>query len=309
MNIYKNIINIANYHINDEIIKEYMNLLDKLRELKNDTDYNDFFCLVDAKSCYYFYAPNVALQIIRNVKTNKDYGNPFTEESCNKIINNEIINKYAEVSTKVNELVIGITKRIFVSLDEFATSEENYIYNRCSDELGYLGFGKIIQNFSNSNNVLENYEKERGKIIHDAKFIFPFAILKSGLYQDFENKVQFKEIVRNYENFNIILTIINIILFSCLSNKIVNIGKSEINILKIKRKENVKKITFLINNAFFLVEFPIIIELEGEIYFRLNKHIKFENKKVEIICEYFSINFEKMDSLLNFSINNLSILL
>ena len=60
MNIYKNIINIANYHINDEIIKEYMNLLDKLRELKNDTDYNNFFCLVDAKSCYYFYAPNVA---------------------------------------------------------------------------------------------------------------------------------------------------------------------------------------------------------------------------------------------------------
>lgn len=309
MNIYKNIINIANYHINDEIIKEYMNLLDKLRELKNDTDYNDFFCLVDAKSCYYFYAPNVALQIIRKVKENKDYGNPFTEESCNKIIDNEIINKYAEVSTKVNELVIGITKRIFVSLDELATSEENYIYNRCSDELGYLGFGKIIQNFSNSNNVLENYEKERGKIIHDAKFIFPFAILKNGLYQDFENKVQFKEIVRNYENFNIILTIINIILFSCLSNKIVNIGKSEINILKIKRKENVKKITFLINNAFFLVEFPIIIELEGEIYFRLNKHIKFENKKVETICEYFSINFEKMDSLLNFSINNLSILL
>ena len=88
-----------------------------------------------------------------------------------------------------------------------------------------------------------------------------------------------------------------------------NIEKSEINILKIKRKENVKKITFLINNAFFLVEFPIIIELEGEIYFRLSKHIKFENKKVEIICEYFNINFEKMDSLFNFSINNLSILL
>lgn len=310
MNIYKNIINVADYYTKDNgIIKEYIDLSDKLQELKNDINYNEFFCLVDANSSYYFYAPNVALQIIKNAKENKDFGDFFIEDHCNKIINNEIINKYVEASTKVNELVIDITKKIFVSLDELATSEENYIYNRCSDELGYIGFGKLIQNFSNSGKVLEDYDKEREKIIHGAKFIFPIAILKSGLYQEFEKKDVYKDVIRNYENFNIMLTIINIILFSCLCNKIIEVKKSDIKILNSKRKENVHKIEFILNTVTLLINSPFIIVLENELYFVLSKTIKFEKGKTETTCECFNINFDKKDSLFDFSINNLSIIL
>lgn len=310
MNIYKNIINIANYYTKDnKIIREYIDLSNKLQELKSDMNYYTFFGLIDANSSYYFFAPNVALQIIKNIKEKKDFKELFTESNCNRIINNEIINKYVETSTKVNELVIDITKKIFVSLDESTTSEENYIYNRCSDELGYIGFGKLIQNFSNSGKLLEDYDKEREKIIHGAKFIFPIAILKNGLYQEFEKKDEYKDVIRNYENFNIMLTIINTLLFSCLCNKIIEFKKSDIKILSSKRKENVYKIEFMLNNATLLINSPFVIMIENELYFMLSKTIKFEKGKTETTCECFNINFEKKDSLFNFSINNLSIIL
>lgn len=310
MNIYKNIINIANYYTKDnKIIKEYIDLSNKLQELKKDINYYAFFGLVDANSSYYFFAPNVALQIIKNIKEKKDFKEPFTESNCNKIIKNEIINKYVETTTKVNELVGNITKKIFVSLDEAITSEKNYIYNRCSDELGYIGFGKLIQNFSNFGKLLENYDKEREKVIHGAKFIFPITILKNGLYQEFERKDEYKEVIRNYENFNIMLTIINTILFSCLCDKIIELKKSDIKILSSKRKENVYKMEFILNNDNLLINSPFIIIIENELYFVLSKRIKFENGKAEITCESFNINFEKKDSLFNFSINNLSIIL
>lgn len=310
MNIYKNIINVANYYKTDNnIINKHIELSSKVQELKSDMSYYTFFGLVDANSSYYFYAPNVALQIIKNVKEKKDYKDFFNEENCNKIIDNKLIKKYVESSTKVNELIINITKKIFVSLEESTTSEENYIYNRCSDELGYIGFGKLIQNFSNSGKLLNDYDKEREKIIHGAKFTFPIEILKSGLYQEYETKAEYKEIVRNYENFNVMLTIINIVLFSFLCNKILELKKEDIKIINSKRKENVQKLEFSLNNSNLLINNPFLILIEKELYFMLSTTIKFEKGKTETTCECFNINFEQKDSLFNFSINNLSIIL
>ena len=310
MNIYKHIMNVAEYSKKDNnVINEYLDLSNKLEELRNDMNYYTFFGLIDANSSYYFYAPNVALQIIENVKQKKDYENFFTEENCKRIINNELINKFVESSTKVNELIIKITKKIFLSLEESMNSEENYIYNKCSDELGYIGFGKLIQNFSNKGKFLNDYDKEREKIIHGAKFVFPIQILKNGLYQDFEAKEEYKEVVRNYENFNIMLTIINIILFSYLCNKILELKKSDYNVLKEKKKNNVQKLEIQLDNSFFLVNSPFVIIIEGKIYFMLSKTIKWEKGKTEITCECFNINFDEKDSLLDFSVNNLSILL
>ena len=69
MNIYKNIINVANYYKTDNnMINKHIELSSKVQELKSDMSYYTFFGLVDANSSYYFYAPNVALQIIKNVK-------------------------------------------------------------------------------------------------------------------------------------------------------------------------------------------------------------------------------------------------
>ena len=74
MNIYKHIINVAEYSKKDNnMINEYLDLSDKLEELRNDMNYYTFFGLVDAKSSYYFYAPNIALQIIKDVHKKKDY--------------------------------------------------------------------------------------------------------------------------------------------------------------------------------------------------------------------------------------------
>lgn len=310
MNIYKNIINVAEYSKKDNnVINEYLDLSNKLEKLRNDMNYYAFFGLVDAKSSYYFYAPNVALQIIENVHKKKDYKDFFTKENCNRIINNELIKKFVESSTKVNELIINITKKIFLSLEESTNSEENYIYNKCSEELGYIGFGKLIKNFSNKSKFLDNYDKEREKIIHGANFIFPIQILKNGLYQDFEAMVEYKETVRNYENFNIMLTIINILLFSYLGGKILNLKKGDYSILSSKKKNNVQKLEILLNNAIFLVKSPFVFTIEENLYFMLSKTIKYEKGKTEISCECFNINFDEKDSLLNFSINNLSILL
>ena len=310
MNIYKNIINVAEYSKKDNnVINEYLDLSNKLEKLRNDMNYYAFFGLVDAKSSYYFYAPNVALQIIENVHKKKDYKDFFTKENCNRIINNELIKKFVESSTKVNELIINITKKIILSLEESTNSEENYIYNKCSEELGYIGFGKLIKNFSNKGKFLDNYDKEREKIIHGANFIFPIQILKNGLYQDFEAMVEYKETVRNYENFNIMLTIINILLFSYLGGKILNLKKGDYSILSSKKKNNVQKLEILLNNAIFLVKSPFVFTIEENLYFMLSKTIKYEKGKTEISCECFNINFDEKDSLLNFSINNLSILL
>jgi len=310
MNIYKHIMNVAEYSKKDNnVINEYLVLSNKLEELRNDMNYYTFFGLVDANSNYYFYAPNVALQIIENIQQKKDYENFFTEESCKRIIENELIQKFVKSSTKVNELIINITKKIFLSLEESMNSEENYIYNKCSDELGYIGFGKLIQNFSNKGNFLSNYNKDREKIIQEAKFVFPIQILKNGLYQTFEAREEYKEVVKNYENFNIMLTIINIILFSYLCNKILELKKNDYNVLNSKKKNNVQKLEIQLDNSFFLVNSPFVIILEEKIYFMLSKTIKWEKGKTEITCECFNINFDEKDSLLNFSINNLSILL
>lgn len=310
MNIYKHIINVAEYSKKDNnIINEYLDLSDKLEELRNDMNYYTFFGLVDAKSSYYFYAPNIALQIIKDVHKKKNYKDLFTEENCNRIINNDLIKKFVESSTKVNELIINITKKIFLSLEESTNSEENYIYNKCSDELGYIGFGKLIKNFSNKGKFLDNYDKEREKIIHGANFIFPIQILKNGLYQDFEAREDYKEVVRNYENFNIMLTIINIILFSYLCDKIIELKKSDYSILNSKKKNNVQKLEIQLNNLIFLANSPFVIIIEEKIYFMLSKNIKLEKGKTEVTYECFNINFDEKDSLLNFSINNLSILL
>ena len=70
-----------------------------------------------------------------------------------------------------------------------------------------------------------------------------------------------------------------------------------------------QKLEILLNNAIFLVKSPFVFTIEENLYFMLSKTIKYEKGKTEISCECFNINFDEKDSLLNFSINNLSILL
>ena len=129
------------------------------------------------------------------------------------------------------------------------------------------------------------------------------------MYQEYETKAEYKEIVRNYENFNIMLTIINIVLFSFLCNKILELKKEDIKIINSKRKENVQKLKFSLNNTNLLINSPFLILIEKELYFMLSTTIKIEKGKTETTCECFNINFDQKDSLFNFSINNLSIIL
>lgn len=308
MNIYKLIIDVSNYYKKDNnLIKKYNKISNEVYELRNDAKYYSFFGLIDSYKSYYFFAPNISLQIIKNLlKQNKH--DVISKEECELIIQNKSIKEYVEISNEINNMTIEITKRILVSFDDSSNSEENYSYNKCADELGFIGFGKLLHKFSNSGKLLSEYDCERSKIIHESAFVFPIEILKNGLYQKYENKSEYIEIVKSYENFNIMLTIINILLFTNLCNKLIDIS-NDVEILSTSQKNNVKRITIKSKKIELLNGYPYVVIIKDKIYFVLSKTINFGNGNFDITCNCFTINFDKKDSLLNFSIDNLSVLI
>lgn len=306
MNIYNCIIDVAKYYCKNKNVKEYLIATENVYKLRNDMTYYAFFDILERFSVSYFYAPNIAMQFIEKVIKNKDYKNGITEEMCIEIRNNKVIKKYVELSTKINTLVLEIVKSILTSLDERKSSEEEYVFNKCSDEIGYIGFSSLVRTFIPAMNTISEYEKERNKIVNASMYLFPYEILRSGLYQE-SLKNGNSEIIKCYENFNIILTILNILMYACICDRVCVLKKEDIKIFNSKRKNNVHMLKFEYDDILGIIHRPIVYVIEGEVLFFIRYTYNLMNNKST--CEVFSIDFDKKDSLFNFSIDSLSILL
>lgn len=305
MNLYNYIIEIINnYKKESLILKDYYDIKEEIMELKKDFIYSSFFQLSDRYTRNCFYAPNIAFQIYNQIERKKEYNDFISRESCRKILSNEVIKKYVDLSTKINTEIIEKTQNILSPFDKPKNSKDNYLYNRLDDELGYLGFGKILNNYASCKDNIEEYIMERNKYIKEGEFIFPYNIISMDYFIEKLEKNR-NNIFNSFENFNIILSIINTLFYAILDDKILCLEKSNIKILKTKNKNNVKTLTFSTSSLEFLLGFPLIIKIEDDIFFTRKTSTQLVGKN-ETTCTCIKLDFSEKNSLSNFSILDLS---
>lgn len=308
MNLYNYIINLIKYKCeNEKIFIEYSKNKKEVDELKYSTEYEVFFRLIEKYTGHYFFAPNVAYQIIENVIKEEKYSNIFLEEQCKLIVNNKIIIKFVEISTKLSSIINEELKKMYLLDAEYNNSEEKYLYNKLFDELCYLGIGKIISNIIVNNQLILKYEKEREKYIKSSFFIFPFEILMNGFYEKQISNNQ--ETLKLYENFLLFITIFQYVSYAYLNERIYIAKKDEIRVVKSIKKDCVHLLDFKVDFIIPLFEVPLIYEVDNELYFYQSLEMELENKYFNTQCNTFSIYLKNKDSLNEFSINALKILL
>lgn len=306
MNLYNYIIEIVdNYKKDSLILKEYYDIKNEIKELKNDFTYSLFFQLADSYVNNYFYAPNIALQIY-NQKHQKKEGYEFlSEENCKRVISNETIKKYVELSTKLNQDIFREINKMLSPFDIPKNSKDNYLYNKFYDELGYLGFGKVLSNYVCCKKDIDDYILERNKYIKEGEFIFPYKIISIDYFSNKLVENNRNNIFNSFESINMILSIINILFYAILDNKIIFLEKNDIKILKTKNKSNVKTIKFTTSNIDFLFGFPLIIKIDDDIFFTQETSIQL-GKTNETTCKCIKIDFSERESLAIFSVLDLS---
>ncbi len=306
MNLYNYIIEIINnYKKESLILKDYYDIKDEIIELKKDFTYSSFFQLSNRYTRNCFYAPNIALQIYNQIVQKKEYNDFISRENCRKILSNESIKKYVNLSTKINTEIIEKTQNILSPFDKQKNSKDNYLYNKLYDELGYIGFGRILNNYASCKDNIEEYIMERNKYIKEGEFIFPYDIISIDYFIDKLEKNNRNNIFNYFERFNIILSIINTLFYAILDDKILCLEKSNIKILKMKNKNNVKTLTFSTSNPEFLFEFPLVIKIDEDIFFTRKTSTQLMGKN-ETTCTCIKIDFSEENSLSNFSILDLS---
>ena len=306
MNLYNYIIEIVNnYKKESLVLKDYYNIKNEIIELRNDFIYSMFFQLADGYANNYFYAPNIALQLYNQKYQKKEYDDFISEESCKKIISNETIKKYVNLSTKLNEEIFEEIKKMLSPFDIPKNSKENYLYNKFYDELGYLGFGKILNNYASCKESIDEYILERNKYIKEGEFIFPYKIIVIDYFSNKLEENNRNNIFNSFENFNMIFSIIHIIFYAILDSKIIALEKNNIKILKTKNKSNVKTIKFTTSNLDFLFGFPLIVKIDDDIFFCQETSIQLGAKN-ETTCKCIKIDFSERESLSCFSVLDLS---
>lgn len=305
MNLYNYIIEIINnYKKESLILKDYYDIKEEIMELKKDFIYSSFFQLSDRYTRNCFYAPNIAFQIYNQIEQKGEYNDFISRENCRKILSNETIKKYVDLSTKVNTEIIEKIPNILSPFDKPKNSKDNYLYNKLDDELGYIGFGRILNNYASCKDNIEEYIMERNKYIKEGEFILPYNIISIDFFIDKLGKNR-DDIFNSFENFNIILSIINILFYAILDDKILYLEKNNIKILKTKNKNNVKTLTFSTSNIEFLLGFPLIIKIEDDIFFTRKTSTQLVGKN-ETTCTCIKLDFSEKNSLSNFSILDLS---
>lgn len=308
MNIYNYIINLMKYKLENEIIFiEYSKIKKEVDELKYSSEYEVFFRLIEKYTGHYFFAPNVAFQIIENVIKEKKYNNVYLENQCELIVNNKKIKKFVDISTKINTIINEELQKIYSLDTKYNNSEENYLYNKLFNELCYLGIGKIINNIIVNNQLILKYEKEREKYIKSSFFIFPFEILRNGFYDKQVSKNQIA--LKLYENFLLFITIFQYVSYAYLNGRIYIIKKDDIRVVKSVKKDSVHLFDFKVNTIIPLFEAPLIYEVNNELYFHHSLEMELCNKNFNTQCNTFGIYFKNKDSLNDFSIKSLEMLL
>ncbi len=306
MNLYNYIIEIINKYKKESVfLKDYYEIKNEINELKQDFTYSLFFQLADGHAYNYFYAPNVALQLYSQMGQKKEEDEFISRESCRKILSNKAIKKYVDLSTKVNTEIFEKIQNMLSPFDKPKNSKDNYLYNKFYNELGYLGFGRILNNCANFKDNIEEYIMERNKYIKEGEFIFPYNIISKDYFIDKLEENNRNNIFNSFENFNILFAIINILFYAILDDKVLYLEKSNIKILKSKNKNNVKILKFSTSNIKFLFGFPLIIKIDEDIFFTQNTSTQLGEKN-ETTCECVKLNFSEKMSLSSFSILDLS---
>ncbi len=306
MNLYKYIIEIINnYKKESLVLKDYYDIKHEINELKKDFTYSLFFQLADDLANNYFYAPNIAMQLYKQKEQKKEYDEILSEESCRKILSNETIKKYVDLSTKVNTEIFEKIQKMLSPFDKTKNSKDNYLYNKFYDELGYLGFGKVLNNFASGKDNIDEYIMERNKYIRESTFIFPYNIISADYFIDKLEENNRNNIFNSFESINIIYTIIHILFYAILDDKIVYLEKSNIKILKTRSKNNIKKIKFSNSSIEFLLGFPLIVKINDDIFFTQEVNMQFGEKN-ETTCECIKLDFSEKEALSIFSILDLS---
>lgn len=301
MNFYRCAIQFAKIIKDNDKVKEMLEIYKKIKLLKKDSMYYYFFDLIEMKKAYNFYAPNISLQIINQIYNNRDF-KLITEETCKTIINNEDIKKFVKISTEINELVNREVLALF-DVEEFKrTGNFNYICNQFSENLGYIGFIENLKLLQGKGNELNMYCKEREKLVEPHVKIFPIKNMNSEFLEKVYGLSISKEVIESYERFNLLLYIIEKIIFCEVYDNVVYIKEGDVKIIENNNKFNIEYIKLECNNEKLLLKhFPLII-FDDKYLFPYIQVTNFQKNNFKITYDCFCCNIKKQNSMLDISI-------
>ena len=303
MNLYESILQVSNCIKEKGEVKELLEKYKKVRELRNDVKYIYFFSLIDGKEFYGFFAPNISMQIINNVYKHSDF-EIISKEICELIINNEDIKEYVQVSTKVCEIITQEIVSLFNPQNFKGNAKTVYAYNKLSEKLGYIGFIDNLKVLNGKGKELDIYFKERNKIVDEGAKVFPISKFNNEFLNEIYNLNVSKEVVDSIEKLNLILYIIERIIYCDIYDKLIYIKSENISIIDKKEKSNIINQEMQVNNEELLFKhFPILI-LENNYYFLYSEQIKYSKEGTTIKCKCFSCKFEEKNALLKLSITD-----
>ena len=301
MNLYECILQVSNCIKDKEEIKELIEKYKKVKKLKQDIKYSFFFSLLEGKEFYNFFAPNISMQIINSIYNHNDF-KIMSKEVCELIINNQDIREYVKTSTQVNKIVSQEIMSLFSPKELKGDPKKVYVYNRLSEKLGYIGALENLKKLSGKGKEIENYSKERKKIVEPSIKLFPiYKFNDEFLKKVYELNIS-KEVINVFEKFNLMLYIIERIIYCNIYDKILYMENKDVKILDENEKLNMVYKKMLINDARLIFShFPILV-LEDNYYFPYS--INVELMKGEATIESFTSKLEGKNALLNLSITD-----
>lgn len=280
-----------------KLIKEY----NKVNELRNNIKYAFFFSLIDGKEFYHFFAPNIAMQIIKNIYKNKEFSN-VPKDFCGLVINDKIINEYVKCSTQINGIVTQEIMSLFSPEECKCDIKNRYKYNRTSEKLGNIGYIKNLSILAGNGESVKKYFQERKKIVEDSAKLFPLHGFNENFLKEVYEKDIPVEVVESVEKFNLILYIIERIIYCNIYDRIVWLKKEDICIIKESEKTNMIYKKMEINDdSLIFKHFPIFV-IDNNYYFSYKE--KFELVKNKLTFDCFACKLEGRDALLNLSIRD-----
>lgn len=302
MNLYDYILRVSNYIKEEREIQELIESFKEIEMLKNDIKYNIFFSIIESKECYGFFAPNISMQIISNVYKNNDF-KIIPKDACELILNNESIKKYVKISTKVNEIITNKITSLFNTQEFKGVAKETYSYNALSEKLGNIGFLANLKIMTGKGEEIQTYFKERNKIIEEGAKVLPINKIDNNFLETIYKLNISKEAIESIERFNLLLYLIERIIYCNVYEEILYIQNDKLKVLEEIEKSNIiYKEMIIDDNRLYIKNFPILI-INNQYYFPYSKQIKL-GKETTIKCKCFSCNLDKKDALLNISIIN-----
>lgn len=301
MNLYEDVLQVSKCIKEKDEVKALIEKYKKVRELRNDDKYTDFFLLMESKEFYGFFAPNISRQLIYELYKHSDF-EVISKESCELIINNEDIKEYVQVSTQVCEI---ITKEI-VSLFDLQTFKGDvktvYAYNKLAEKLAYIGFIENLKLLRGKKRELDIYFEARNKIVYEGVKIFPINKFNKKFLDEIYDLNVSREVVDSIEKFNLILYIIERIIYCDIYDKIIFIKSEDIFIIDKKEKSNIINQEMQINSEEILFKkFPVLI-LDNNCYFLYSERFEYSKEETTIKCKGFSCKLNEKNALLKLSI-------